>query len=142
MLHSDGPVKTFGQPQLVTRFCGLLVRLLLFVELFKELSTLNYCTKRSCHPRLFLAMATLPLVTTDTGELPVHRKRWHVFIVKLHCGSPSLWRCQSQGFDHRHGAGSDDGLESATYVSRYHRRPVLFPSFQDRCAHGNVRYGA
>ena len=27
------------------------------------------------------------------GELPVHAKRWHVLFVKLHCGSPSWWRC-------------------------------------------------
>ena len=29
-------------------------------------------------------------------EVPVHRKRWHMLVVKLHCGSLSWWRCRFQ----------------------------------------------
>ena len=60
-------------------------------------------------------------------------------IVKLHCGSPSRWRCQSQTFDHAQRTGSDVSFESAARVNRYQTGSVLFTAFHDRVARGNVR---
>ena len=50
--------------------------------------------------------------------------------VKLHCGSLSYWCCQSQGFDHRHRAGSDVGFESAARVIRFQADQSSFSLFK------------